>query len=121
MVQTRSLRVGSLVTTLARGTSIGATVIIVGEQTEVSSLRSRAIALSRVYVQEPSKGWRIVDEHAVPKTLSSPELDAGSYQPPHFAGSAYATIPVGPAGVAPPRSTGPAAVSRMFSITTYSK
>jgi hypothetical protein len=60
MDRNRSSRIGSLVTTRARVTSSGATVIIIGEQTEERSSGAERLFFSRVYVQEPSKGWRLL-------------------------------------------------------------
>jgi hypothetical protein len=60
MERIRSMRLESLLTSRARITASGATVIIVGEQTEVSSSGAERLLFSRVYAQESSKEWKLL-------------------------------------------------------------
>lgn len=65
--RSRSMKFGSVLTNRARVTASGATVIIVGEQTEVSSSGAERLLFSRVYAQEPSKEWRLLTSTAFRK------------------------------------------------------
>jgi hypothetical protein len=60
MERARSLKIRSLVTSRARITFTGSTVIITGEQAEENFSGTVTLLFSRVYIQEPSKEWRLL-------------------------------------------------------------